>query len=240
MSLFGVLSRAACVAAVFAFAGCAGTDQEEEPAAEQVAPPPAPAAADAPAPVEAAYWVRFETTRGNFVVEVHPEWAPKGAERFKELVTSGYYDGCKFFRVIDGFMVQFGINGSGALNAEWREKRIPDDPVTQKNTRGRITFATSGPNSRTTQVFINFDNNTAGGPGPDLDGMGFAPFGEVVEGMDVVDKLYDGYGEGAPRGKGPRQDLIQSQGNTYLEAEFPKLDGIVKASLLETAPVVVP
>lgn len=224
MSLFGVFPRAAYVAAVFAFSACTGTEPEEQPAAEQVTAP-APAV-EAPAPAPAEFRVRFETTQGSFVVEVHPEWAPKGAERFKELVTSGYYDGCKFFRVIDGFMVQFGINGSGAMNAQWREKHIPDDPVTQKNTRGRITFATSGPNSRTTQVFINFGDNT------NLDAMGFAPFGEVVEGMDVVDKLYDGYGEGAPRGRGPRQDLIQEQGNTYLEADFPKLDGVVKATLL--------
>jgi peptidyl-prolyl cis-trans isomerase A (cyclophilin A) len=211
---------------------CGGGEQRsvvaQAPAPEPaVAPAPAPAP-EAPKPASAeAFRVRFETTKGAFVVAVHPEWAPKGAARFRELVASGYYDGCKFFRAIDGFMVQFGINGDPQLNAKWRENRIPDDPVKQSNTRGRVTFATAGPNTRTTQLFINFSDNS------NLDPMGFAPFGEVVEGLEVVDSLYKGYGEGAPRGRGPDQELLQKQGNAYLEASFPKLDGIVKATLVE-------
>lgn len=189
------------------------------------APTPPPAADPAPAAQE--YRVRVETTKGPFVLLVHPDWAPKGAERFRELVTAGYFDGDKFFRVIDGFMVQFGINGDPELNKKWMDARIQDDPVRTSNTRGRISFATRGPNTRTTQVFINFGDNA------NLDAMGFSPFGEVVEGMDVVDALYDGYGEGAPNGRGPNQGRIQSEGNKYLEDKFPKLDGIVKATIVE-------
>jgi len=193
------------------------------------APPPAalldPSHATEQAPD--TYKVRFETTAGDFVVEVHRAWAPRGADRFYNLVKLGFYDDTAFFRNIDGFMVQFGLNGAPQVNAAWRKARIPDDPVTQANKRGTITFATSGKDSRTTQVFINFsDGNTR------LDGMGFSPFGKVVEGMKVVDALYDGYGEGAPRGRGPDQERIQKEGNAYLEASFPKLDRIQKAALL--------
>jgi peptidyl-prolyl cis-trans isomerase A (cyclophilin A) len=208
---------------------CGSTEQPKLHASSTAAPEPvaAPAPAVEPAPQAQEYRVRFETTKGSFVVAVHPDWAPNGSERFSELVTNGYYDNCKFFRAIDGFMVQFGINGDPALNKVWREKRIQDDPNKQSNTRGRLTFATAGPNSRTTQLFINFGDNS------NLDRMGFSPIGEVVEGMDVVDSLYKGYGEGAPRGRGPEQGRIQEEGNTYLEAEFPKLDAIVKVSLVK-------
>ncbi len=171
----------------------------------------------------ATYKARFTTTQGDFVIEVHRDWAPNGADRFFNLVKNGYYDDTAFFRVVEGFMVQFGISGDPALNGVWRAARIPDDPVTQKNGRMMVTFATSGPNSRTTQVFINFVDNV------NLDAMGFAPFGQVVSGMEVVDKLYKGYGEGAPRGAGPNQMLIQSKGNEYLKAEFPQLDYTKKA-----------
>ena len=169
--------------------------------------------------------VKFETSKGDFIVQVHREWAPLGAERFIELVKSGFYDNARFFRVVAGFMVQFGITGDPNVQAKWREAVIQDDPVTQSNTRGKLSFATKGPGSRTSQVFINLVNNAR------LDASGFAPFAEVVSGMEVVDQLYSGYGDGAPRGSGPDQNLIQTQGNAYLERDFPRLDFIKKASM---------
>jgi len=182
-----------------------------------------PAALNEPAP--AVYKAKFDTSRGAFVIEVHRDWAPNGADRFYNLVKNGFFDNARFFRVISGFMVQFGINADPKLSAVWREARIKDDPVRQSNKRGLITFATAGPNTRTTQVFINFgDNNT-------LDRQGFAPFGQVVSGMNVVDALYSGYGEGAPGGQGPEQGRIQQEGNTYLIKEFAKLDYIKKATI---------
>ena len=182
-----------------------------------------PAALNEPAP--ATYKVHFDTTKGAFVVEVHRDWAPNGADRFYNLVKNGFYDNARFFRVISGFMVQFGINGDPKISAVWREARIKDDPVRKTNARGAITFATAGPDTRTTQVFINYGDNSR------LDGQGFAPFGIVTSGMDVVDKLYNGYGEGAPSGQGPAQERIQSQGNAYLTSQFAKLDYIKKASI---------
>jgi len=173
----------------------------------------------------AVYKAKFETSKGTFVIEVHRDWSPNGADRFYNLVKSGFYNDARFFRVIDGFMVQFGISGNPDLSAVWREARIPDDPVNQSNTRGMVSFATAGPGTRTTQVFINFGNNAM------LDGQGFSPFGQVVSGMDVVDSLYKGYGEGAPRGQGPDQGRIQMQGNAYLVTDFPKLDYIKKATI---------
>ena len=173
----------------------------------------------------ATYKAKFDTSKGTFVIEVHRAWAPNGADRFYNLVKSGYYNDVRFFRVIKGFMVQFGISGNPDLNAVWREARIPDDDVTESNQRGYVSFATGGPNTRTTQVFINFGNNSG------LDGQGFSPFGQVVSGMNVVDALYGGYGEGAPRGNGPDQGRLQGQGNAYLNADFPKLDYIKKATI---------
>ena len=182
-----------------------------------------PAALTEKAP--ATYKARFDTSKGVVVIQVTRAWAPNGADRFYNLVKNGFYDNVRFFRVISGFMVQFGINGDPALSAKWREANIKDDPVRQHNTRGMITFATAGPNTRTSQVFINFADNNA------LDGMGFAPFGKVVSGMDVVDKLYAGYGEGAPRGRGPDQGRLQSEGNAYLAKSFPKMDYVKKATI---------
>ncbi len=182
------------------------------PTAIVATPIPAPAATPTPAPAAPSagaalldpsraterapdrFRVRFETTKGPFVIEVKREWAPRGADRFYNLVRAGYYDDVAFFRVIDGFMVQFGINGDPRVNAAWQGARIPDDPVTQSNRRGMVTYAMAGPDTRTTQLFINFGDNKG------LDGQGFAPFGAVVEGLAVVDSLYSGYGEGAPRG----------------------------------------
>ena len=173
----------------------------------------------------AAYKVHFDTSKGPFVIQVNRAWAPHGADRFYNLVKNGFYDNVRFFRVISGFMVQFGINGDPQLSARWRQAQIPDDPVTQSNARGMITFATAGPNTRTTQVFINFGNNA------NLDGMGFAPFGKVVSGMNVVDAINAEYGEGAPRGRGPDQSRLQSEGNAYLAREFARMDYIKKATI---------
>jgi peptidyl-prolyl cis-trans isomerase A (cyclophilin A) len=184
-----------------------------------------PAALNEQAPP--VYKVNVDTSRGRFVLEVHRDWAPLGADRFYNLVKNGFYDNDRFFRVISGFMVQFGVNGDPKVSAVWREARIKDDPVRQNNQRGYITFATAGPNTRTTQVFINFADNRS------LDRMGFAPFGRVVSGMDAVDALYSGYGEGAPSGSGPDQQRIQSQGNAYLTKDFAKLDYIKKAAIAQ-------
>jgi cyclophilin family peptidyl-prolyl cis-trans isomerase len=173
----------------------------------------------------ATYKARFDTSKGAFVIDVRREWAPVGADRFYNLVKNGFYDENRFFRVVSGFMVQFGINGNPQVAAPWRSAQIKDDPVKQSNKRGYITFATAGPNSRTTQVFINFGDNAR------LDAMGFAPFGQVTTGMNVVDQLYSDYGEGAPSGRGPNQGRIQSEGNTYLTKEFPNLDFVRKASI---------
>ena len=170
---------------------------------------------------------RFDTSKGAFVIEVHREWAPNGADRFYNLVTNGYFDQARFFRVVSGFMAQFGINGDPKVNAAWQPAQIIDDPVKQSNTRGMVSFAMRGPNTRTTQLFISYgDGNSR------LDSMGFSPFGKVVEGMEIVDALHSGYGEGAPRGAGPAQDRIQSEGNAYLTKEFPLLDHIITARIL--------
>jgi peptidyl-prolyl cis-trans isomerase A (cyclophilin A) len=173
-----------------------------------------------------AYKVKFDTSAGVFVIQVTRAWAPLGADRFYNLVKAGFYDETRFFRAIPNFMVQFGIHGDPAVSAAWRNARIGVDKVTQSNKKGFITYAMgASPDTRTTQVFINFRDNS------NLDGMGFAPFGQVVEGMDVVDKIYTGYGEGAPRGKGPEQGRVQMEGNAFLKKEFPKLDFIKKATI---------
>ena len=186
-------------------------------------PPANPAVLNEQAP--AAYKVKFDTSKGPFVVEVTRAWAPKGADRFYNLVKSGFYDNVRFFRVISGFMVQFGINGDPGVMGRWRTAQIGDDPVTQSNKRGTITFAMAGPNTRTSQVFINFADNA------NLDGMGFSPFGRIVSGMNVVDALNAEYGEGAPRGRGPDQSRLQSEGNTYLMKDFPRMDYVKKATI---------
>jgi peptidyl-prolyl cis-trans isomerase A (cyclophilin A) len=173
-----------------------------------------------------SFKARFETSKGSFTVEVTRSLAPNGADRFFNLVRAGYFTDVEFFRVISGFMCQFGIHGNPKVSAAWRESRIPDDPVKGSNTRGTITFATAGPNTRTTQLFINLVDNAR------LDGMGFSPFGKVIEGMDVVDQLYSGYGEGAPRGAGPDQGRAHQEGNAYLKKEYPKMDYIKSAAIL--------
>lgn len=177
-----------------------------------------PAAHAKPAPE--TYQVKFETSKGPFVVAVTRAWAPQGADRFYELAQAKFFDEGRFFRVLKGFVVQFGINKDPDVEAKWRDVYIPDDPVRQSNLRGTLTFATSGPNTRSNQLFINLADNAR------LDSRGFAPIGKVVEGMDVVDKLYAGYGEGEPQGEGPGQDKIEARGNEYLKADFPRLDFI--------------
>jgi peptidyl-prolyl cis-trans isomerase A (cyclophilin A) len=167
-----------------------------------------------------SFRVRLSTTKGEFVIAVQRAWAPHGADRFYNLVRSGFYNGVRFFRVIPGFMAQFGIHGDSAVTAAWRPRVIPDDPVRRTNGRGMVTYATAGPGTRTTQIFINYRDNNR------LDASGFAPFGQVVEGMEVVDALFGGYGEGAPQGRGPEQYRLNVEGEQYLARQFPKLDKI--------------
>ena len=182
---------------------------------------------DATATAPATFKVKMATTKGDFVIEVHRDWAPLGADRFYNLVKLGYLTDIAFFRVVKGFMVQFGIHGDPAVNRVWRRAEFKDDPSgKQSNTRGMVTFATAGPNMRTTQIFINYGNNSR------LDSMGFAPFGKVVEGMKVVDAIEGSYGEGAPQGMGPQQERIQQGGNEYLKKDFPKLDYLKRATLV--------
>jgi peptidyl-prolyl cis-trans isomerase A (cyclophilin A) len=171
------------------------------------------------------FTANFDTTAGPFVVEVHRTWAPKGADRFYNLVKYGFFDEARFFRVLPNFMAQFGIHGDPKIQAGWREANITDDPVTQSNRRGFISFATAGPNTRTTQVFINFRDNAA-----NLDPQGFAPFGQVISGMESVDKINAQYRQD------PDQGQIQMRGNAYLNKEFPKLDYIRKATIGKTPP----
>lgn len=170
-----------------------------------------------------SYQVKFTTTKGDFVVQVTRSWAPLGSDRFYNLVKHGFFTDAAFFRVVPGFIIQFGLSANPAVNRVWQNANIKDDPVTQSNRPGYITFATAGPNTRTTQLFINFGNNTF------LDNQGFAPFGQVVSGMDVVQNLYSGYGER------PDQGAITSQGKAYLEKSFPNLDSIKSATIVAPA-----
>lgn len=174
----------------------------------------------------ATFKAKFTTTKGVFVVEVTRAWAPLGADRFYNLVKNGFFTDVEFFRVVPGFVVQFGINGNPKIANAWSNAAIPDEPVLQSNKPGYITYAKGGPNSRTTQVFINFGDNSA------LDAQGFPPFGRVVEGMDVVNKLYGGYGEQVTNLQGE----IEAQGNAFLKARFPNLDSIKTAVIVPAAP----
>ncbi len=167
------------------------------------------------------FQVKFDTSKGEFIVEVTRAWSPLGADHFYNLVKNGYYDNCRFFRVVKDFLVQFGINGNPKLNTIWRAANIKDDPVKQSNTKRYITYAKAGaPNSRSTQLFINFKDNSF------LDSQGFSPFGKVTKGMSVVDSIYNGYGEK------PDQNMIQTQGNAYLEKNFPDLDFVKTATIV--------
>lgn len=228
MSLFPLLFSVSC------------SRERTEPAAQKqeqkAAPPSGSAPGTNPALLDpnrkdekapATCTVKFETTKGDVLIKVTRSWAPIGADRFYNLVKIGYFDDTAVFRVLPGFMAQFGINGDPGVNKFWKNSQIPDDPVKESNRRGTLTFATAGPDTRTTQLFINFADNSR------LDGQGFAPIGKVVQGMDVVDSIYSGYGEGAPQGKGPNQTFIEGGGSVYLKKYFPKLDYIKKATIME-------
>ncbi|HVR82720.1 MAG TPA: peptidylprolyl isomerase [Planctomycetota bacterium] len=182
-------------------------------------------AQDPKAPAE--FKVKLETTRGDLVLRITRDWAPKGADRVYALVKSGYYDECRFYRVLPKYIAQFGINGTPTVAAKWKDLPIDDDPVRQKNTRGRVTFGKGGPNSRTTNLFISLKDNTS------LDSEGFAPIGEVLEGLELADQLFSGYGDGAPKGRGPSQKRIYEQGNAWLAKDFKDLDYIKKATVVE-------
>ncbi|MCS6798870.1 MAG: peptidylprolyl isomerase [Myxococcota bacterium] len=186
----------------------------------RVIPPPEALTERAPE----RFIARLETTEGPIRIEVRRAWAPHGADRFYNLVRAGYYDDVAFFRVLEGFVAQAGIHGDPRVNAVWREATIPDDPVVQSNVRGTVAFAMAGPGTRTTQFFISYGDNRQ------LDAMGFAPFGRVLD-MTAADRLHAGYGEGAPRGQGPDQSRIQREGNEYLRRNFPELDYIVSARI---------
>jgi homoserine O-acetyltransferase len=171
--------------------------------------------------------VRFETSQGAFVVEAHRGWAPHGVDRFHGLVSSGFFDDSRFFRVVAGFIAQFGIPGDPAVTAAWKGRTIADDPVRQSNVRGTVAYAMTGPGKRSTQLYINLGDNSR------LDAQGFAPIGRVTSGMDVVDRLYSGYGEGAGGGvRGGKQGKILEGGNAWLDASFPKLDRLLRARIL--------
>jgi peptidyl-prolyl cis-trans isomerase A (cyclophilin A) len=219
-----------CALAVFATIAVAQADDTNKLPAAPSFGDPARLTATAPETFKAV----FNTTKGRVVIEVTRSLAPNGADRFYNLVRSGYFTDLAFFRVVPGFMCQFGIHGDPAVSAKWRDANINDDPVKGSNTRGTITFATAGPNTRTTQLFINFGDNVS------LDGQGFAPFGKVIEGMAVVDKINSEYGDGAPFGRGPDQSRIQGEGNAYLKKDFPNLDYIKSASILTVASAPVP
>ncbi len=212
--------------------GCKGQESsapaEDKPAEEKrAATKPAAEEKKETSKAPDRFAVKLETTKGDIIIDVHKDWSPNGADRFYELVTGGYYKDVAFFRVIEGFMAQAGIHGDPKVNEKWRSNGVQDDAVKESNTRGMVTFAMSGrPNSRTTQFFINLSDNSR------LDKMRFAPFGKVRD-MGTVDALYNGYGEGAPQGRGPSQKLVQTQGNAYLKEKFPKLDYIVEASIME-------
>ena len=178
-------------------------------------------AASAHAVAPDTFKVKFETTAGDFVVEFHRDWAPRGADRVYDLVQAKYYDDCRFFRVMRGFMAQFGLNGNPALTRRWADTPIKDDPAVKSNSRGRVTFAAAGPNSRSTQLFISTGDNSR------LDRMGFAPVGQVISGMDFVDKISDKYGEE------PDQNKIRTGGNDYLQGKYPRLDYIKTARIIE-------
>jgi peptidyl-prolyl cis-trans isomerase A (cyclophilin A) len=181
----------------------------------------------APEKTPDVFRVKFETNQGPFVIEARKDWAPRGTDRFFELVKAGFYDEARFFRVLPKFVIQFGINKDPKVSELWSQLHIVDDPSKQSNTRGTVTFAKKGPNTRTTQIFINMADNLS------LDGSGFPPFGKVVEGMDVVDKLYPGYGEMSPNGNGPDPLKIQVMGNEYLIRNFPRLDFIKTARVVQ-------
>lgn len=211
--------------AALSLAGCATPGPVPQPEPE----PPALLNPMSPALQQQApdtFKVLFETTAGDFVVQVMREWAPLGADRFYHMTRLGYFEGVRFFRVVPGFVVQFGLHPDTAVSRAWRSASLADDSVRTSNRRGTLTFATAGPNTRGNQYFINLANNAR------LDAQGFAPIGEVIGGMDAVDRLHAGYGEMPPRGQGPDQGRIIREGEPYLAAEFPLLDRVIRARVV--------
>jgi len=204
------------LAAALALAGC--SQSNKQPAQAEIP------AKDQPAPD--TFKVNFDTSKGPVVVEIHRDWAPNGVDHFYTLVKTGFYDNVRFYRVVRDFVAQFGIAADPKTNAIWSGANIPDDPVRHSNVRGTLTYAaTSMPNSRSTQLFFNLRNNSM------LDSRGFAPIGEVVSGMDAVDSFYNSYGDMPPQGMGPDPQMIEQQGNSYLDDHFPRLDYIKKATI---------
>ena len=218
-----LLTLAIGAAAGLALVGCSSSTNTEKKAEAPAASTPAPEIPPTKK-VQApeVYKVNLDTSKGPIVLEIHRDWAPIGADHFYELVQAKYYDGNRFFRVLKGFVVQFGLNGDPAVTAHWENMSLPDDPVTHHNVPGTIVYATAGPATRTTQLFINLGDNTRS-----LDSQGFAPFGKVVTGMGVVESIYAGYGET------PEQNLITSRGNDYLTQHYPKLDYIKTATIVQ-------
>jgi len=216
--------RTAYALGAWCLLGCGGEPRAPrvQEATTEAAGPTIPPPAAEPVRSPEAFRVRFETSRGPFVVDVKRAHAPRGVDRFHELVTIGYFPGVRFFRIVPGFIVQFGIHGDPAVNALWSPATIPDEPMRLRNARGTMAFAAAGPNSRATQLFISTGENQRA-----LDGQRiFVPFGTVVEGMATVDSLYSGYGEE------PNHARIQRQGTTYLQRWFPGLDSIVSATIV--------
>lgn len=199
-----------------ALAGCSSRDESKK----EEAPKPAAKVEKTPDVFQAV----FDTSKGQVGIEVRRDWAPVGVDHFYSLIKTGFYDGARFFRVTRNY-VQFGINGDPTTNGLWSTARVPDDKVKQSNVKGTLSFAHLGANTRTTQLFFNMKNNK------DLDKQGFAPLGKVITGMDVVERLYSAYGEVAPRGQGPDPSKIEVLGSTYLDAKFPRLDYIKKATI---------
>lgn len=218
-----VITLTLAVGACMAMTACSSSKETKETKSEAPAKEEAPVAKKVQVPD--VYKVNLDTSKGAVVIEIHRDWAPIGADHLYELVQAKFYDGDRFFRVLRNFVVQFGLNGDPEMNSRWAHASLPDDPVKEHNDKGTLTFATAGPATRTTQLFINLKDNH------ELDSQGFAPFGKVVSGMDVVESLYAGYGEGAPQGGGPDQSLIESRGNEYLIQHFPKLDYIKTATI---------
>jgi len=225
MTIRNPLVVLSCLVVAMIFPACTGEAPGEEAGGSPPNPLLQPRSFTETAPADFA--VRLETTKGEIVIQVTRAWAPLAADRFYNLVKAGYYDGIAFHRVLENFVAEFGIHGDPWVNAAWRQALMADEPVRQPNTRGRVTFSKNTPNSRTVQVFISLKDNLS------LDGQGFSPFGEVTEGMGVVEALYSEYGDGPPRGEGVYQAMAIARGDEYLNEEFPLLDRIDRAVLVE-------
>lgn len=211
--------RMTLFAAVLLTTACSRSSETTPKSSEEAKAPPAPAAPVSPSAPDSTFKVKFETSKGPFIVEVHRDWAPLGAARFEELVKDKFYDGARFFRVVPNFVIQFGIAADPRMTKKW-DKPIKDDEVRQTNRTGSLAFATSGPETRTSQVFINLRSNQS------LDSQGFAPFAQIIEGMEVIEKINDEYGQQ------PDQSQIERRGNSYLNSSFPRLDYIRTAVIM--------